>query len=350
MKRKKTNHLRLGVFVTLGMAVFIFAIYYIGAKNNLIGKTIAIKGIFNDVSGLRIGNNVRYSGINVGTVTGISLANDSLVLVELSIDTDFQHAIKKNSRMIIASEGVMGNRVINIMPGSPDAAPINIGDNLPTLEAIKTDAILQDLKRSSQNASQLTKNLVAISEKINRGEGLFGKLFTDTALRNNITRISINTSNLTEDFAQISTKLNQQQSALGKLLTDTTLGENIEKMGHDLEASAQHLNSITSKIDQGEGIFGKIFTDTSFTSNLNQASQHLNYTTAQSREIADNLKAISGELAKGGGLIKRLIYDSAFADSVETTVYNINKSAKELDEAAKKVKNNWFIRLFTKKE
>ncbi|MFO7939679.1 MAG: MlaD family protein [Bacteroidales bacterium] len=350
MNRKATHFLRLGLFVSVGLALFIIAIYYIGAKNNLIGKTITLRGIFTDVSGLRIGNNVRYSGINVGTVTDISLANDSLVLVEMSVEKNMQQVIRKDSRLAIGSEGVMGNKIMSVTPGTPNAPTINHFDTLPTVETVKFEAILFELKKSSQNATQITENLVAITHKINRGEGIFGKLFSDTVLSNNLTRISLHTANLTRDFSHISEKLNQEEGAFGKLLTDSSVGMQLETITSDLAYAITDLRKVMHKLEQGESLFGKILTDTAFSANLNTMSANLQYTLLQSRQVADNLEIISTEMVKGRGLVNRLLLDTAFADSIETTVQNINQTAKELEEAAKKVKSNWFIRSFSRKE
>ena len=350
MKKDVTHVLRLGVFVTLGILFFIVAIYYIGAKNNLFGKTINLKGIFADVSGLRIGNNVRYSGINVGTVADISLANDSLVMVELTIETEMLKVLRKDSKMAIGSDGVMGNKVINIIPGTSAAPYINDHDTLPTLETLKFDAILSELKTSSQNATLITRNLVSITNKINRGEGLFGKLLTDTALGNNLTRISDNTANLTSHFAEISNKLNGEEGTLGKFLTDTALSKRIDSISFNLINATASLQAILAKAEQDIGSFGKINADSSYSGNLREATDNLQYTLKQSRKIADNLEYISNEIIKGKGLLTRLLTDTALADSIELTIKSINQSALELEEAAQKVKSNWFIRTFSPKD
>lgn len=350
MKKTATHVLRLGVFVTIGILLFIVAIYYIGAKNNLFGKTISLKGIFADVSGLRIGNNVRYSGINVGTVADITLANDSLVMVELTIETEMLKVLRQDSKMAIGSDGVMGNKVINITPGTSTSPYINDCDTLPTLETLKFDAILSELKTSSQNATEITNNLVSITNKINRGEGIFGKLLTDTTMGNNLSRISENTADLTSHFAEISDKLNRKEGTLGKLLTDTTLSKRIDSIAINLKNSTASLQTILAKVEHGEGIFGKIYTDSSLSGNLHDVSNNLQYTLQQSRKIADNLEYISNQMIRGKGTLSRLLIDTALADSIELTLKNINQSAIELEEAAKIVKTNWFIRTFSPKD
>ena len=76
----------------------------------------------------------------------------------------------------------------------------------------------------------------------------------------------------------------------------------------------------------------------------------MDYTAEKTKILSENLVKITNEITEGQGLISRLIYDTAFADSIEIAVQNVNKGAKEVEEAAKVVKRNWLIRLFSKKE
>ena len=74
MKKNTSNKIRLGIFVSLGIVVFILGIYFIGERQQLFRSTFRLSGVFKDVAGLQAGNNVRLSGINVGTVENISIS------------------------------------------------------------------------------------------------------------------------------------------------------------------------------------------------------------------------------------------------------------------------------------
>ncbi len=350
MRKSKRNNIRLGVFVTLGILIFIFAIYYIGDQSNRFGNTISINGIFKDVSGLKVGNNVRFSGINVGTVNNVSIINDTLVRVDVNVQKDIQRFIRTDSKMEIASDGLMGNKVINILSGSQDKPAVEAGATLKTLEVVKIDEILNELNTSSKNVSMLTENLVNITDKLKEGEGIFGKLFTDEAFSRDITTISKNTATLTENISSISQKINEEQGPIGKLLSDTALSKQLTVVGNNLEKSSIELAQITEKINKGEGAFGKAFTDTSFLSNLSKVSADLTYTSERSKAISANLENLTKVINEGDGLLYRVVYDTAFADSVENAIIQVNKSAKELDEAARVVKSNWLLRLFSRKK
>ena len=342
--------IRLGFFIILGIAIFAYAIYVIGKQRNLFGNTFTVNGIFKDVSGLKVGSNVRYSGINVGTVSNVQLINDTLVQVQVTLENKVRKFIREDSRMEIGTEGVMGNKVLNITPGTPNRPVVDEGDVLGTVEAVKIDDILEELKKSSVNTTVVTKNLAEITEKINQGEGIFGKLFTDTSFTNNLDQISRNTAMLTRNFSTITNNINKEEGVVGKLLSDTTLAGEFDQAGRNLLESTRQLQEITQKINQGGGMFGKMFTDTAFTRDLGVSARNLRYTTQQTRTISENLTRITQQIESGRGVINKLLTDSVFADSLDGTLKNINHSAKELDKAAETIRKNWFIKTFSSKK
>jgi len=117
MKKTTSEKLKLGVFVILGLILFVTGIYFIGQKQNLFGKMITISANFNNVSGLQHGNNVRYSGINVGTVKSITMVNDSTIKIDMNIEEKMVKHIKKDAIATIGTDGLVGNMIVNIIPG-----------------------------------------------------------------------------------------------------------------------------------------------------------------------------------------------------------------------------------------
>lgn len=86
MEKTNAEKFKLGIFVIVGLVLFVTAVYFIGNKKNMFGKTTTISALFNNVNGLQLGNNVRYAGINIGTVTTIEMLNDTVIKVEMSIE------------------------------------------------------------------------------------------------------------------------------------------------------------------------------------------------------------------------------------------------------------------------
>src|SRR5512133_577022 len=95
---------RLGLFVVGGLALFVLAIFIIGKQKNLFNPVFKLTTAFYNVSGLQVGNNIRFSGINVGTVNNISILNDSTVMVEMLIKKNVRQFIKSDCMVAIGSE------------------------------------------------------------------------------------------------------------------------------------------------------------------------------------------------------------------------------------------------------
>lgn len=343
MKNKQRRSLIVGIFVTLGMAIFIFAIYFVGKKENLFGSPVKISAIFSDVKGLREGDKVRLSGISIGTVTSLSFMEDNRVIVQMSLDETQVKFVKKDSHVTIGSEGLMGSKVVMIIPGNITGPQIEKFDVLNTIEQVDLDDIMMEVNKSSQNIAVVSSELISITKKINRGDGIFGKIFTDTTLTRNLDDATRNINHITKNLYELSDKVNQGKGIVGKLFADTTLTNELGSAGKEIEEIAKNLRQITEKINKGEGIFGRMFTDTSLTSNLFVTSQNLQYT-------SKNLSSLTEKLNNDSSALNLLIDNVAFADSLELLMERINIGVLEATDAAIAVQSSGLIRLFSKKK
>lgn len=184
--------IRLGLFIIIGIALFVLAIFVIGKQRNLFNPVFKITSTFYNVSGLQVGNNVRLFGINVGTVDQISIINDSTVRVDMLIRTDVNRFIKKDSEIAIGSEGLIGDRLLIITQGSSDADIVGNGDNLISEEPVETDAIMASLRVTAGNAEIISQELAEIMVKINSGKGTLGRLIQDSTISANFNQTMVN--------------------------------------------------------------------------------------------------------------------------------------------------------------
>jgi phospholipid/cholesterol/gamma-HCH transport system substrate-binding protein len=192
MKKKNNHSATLGVFVFLGVLFFTVGIYFIGKKQQLFNTTFRISGIFKDINGLQVGNNVRFSGINVGVVENIAIVTDTTVKVEMNIDENARKFIKSDARAIVGSDGLMGNKIVSIIPGSPDQKEIADNATIGTSTPVSFDEILERLKAAGTNAANITEDLAVITDNIRSGNGTIGKLFMDTLFAKNIDQTIVN--------------------------------------------------------------------------------------------------------------------------------------------------------------
>ena len=186
MPKESNYKWKLGAFSIGALIVVVSAIYYIGQQKNKFGSVLHVYALFNSVSGLKNGSNVRLGGIDVGTVDAISLVTDTTVQVDMIIQKKVQKFIKKDARASIGSEGLMGDKVVTITAGTPGQQVVQNGDSLRANAPIETDAIISSLKTSADNAAIITGNLADISSRIKSGKGALGKLLHDTTLSSNI--------------------------------------------------------------------------------------------------------------------------------------------------------------------
>lgn len=199
---KENFKIRLGFFVVGGLALFVIAIFIIGKQKNLFDPVITVSTTFYNVSGLQVGNNVRFSGINVGTVDKIEIINDSMVKVDILVKKSVQEFIKTDSEVGIGSEGIIGDRLLTISRGGARSRVVRDGDVLSSSEPIETDAIVASLEVTALNAELISYDLAEIIGDINSGRGTLGRLIQDTTMARNLSETMDNLESSSEDLEQ----------------------------------------------------------------------------------------------------------------------------------------------------
>lgn len=184
--------IRLGLFVVIGLVLFTLAIFLIGRQKNLFDPVFKLTSTFNNVSGLQVGNSVRFAGINVGTVDNINIINDSTVKVDLLIKNDVKKFIKADCQASIGSEGLIGDKLVVISQGQNSGKEVQEGQMLKSSEPVETDAIIASLQVTAENFEIISDNLAQIMVKINSGKGTLGRLIQDTTIAQNLNQTIVN--------------------------------------------------------------------------------------------------------------------------------------------------------------
>nr|WP_294775366.1 MlaD family protein [uncultured Flavobacterium sp.] len=315
MEKTASQKIRLGIFVIIGLTFFVLAIYFIGNKQQMFGKTEHLKAVFTNVGGLQLGNNVRFSGINVGTVRGIEIINDSTISVDMQIDEEIFPHIKKDAVATIGSDGLVGSVIINIIPGKGNMTAVKPGDVIQSQNRVRTDDMLTTLNVTNQNAAQLTVDLLKITNEINQGKGTIGVLLRDTVMAKDLKATIHNLRITTEKTSQTMDNLNKQIAALDNkdnvigVLKDTVVGNKIRKVVTNLDASSQEINKVVS-----------------------------------------NLNATILNIKEGKGAINYLSNDPKLVKKIDSTMTNINEASKKLNENLEALKSNFLFRGYFKKQ
>ena len=207
---------KLGMFVILGVGLFMITIYLIGKNQNIFGSTFELKSQFKNVSGLKEGNNVRFSGINVGTVKDIEFISDSAVMVSLVIKEDVQKFIKTDAIASIGSDGLMGDKVLTISPGTSSNKMVQDKATIRSFKAVDMEDLMKGLNKSVDNAQIITTQLSEFSTKINKGKGALNKVLTDEEFADNFDVTIQNLKASSEEFVVFTTKMNDKNGTLSR--------------------------------------------------------------------------------------------------------------------------------------
>jgi phospholipid/cholesterol/gamma-HCH transport system substrate-binding protein len=301
--KKSSNYIwKLGMFVLLGLTLFVVTIYFIGKNKNLFADTFHLKSQFKNVSGLKVGNNVRFSGINIGTVKNIEFLSDSAVVVDLIIKEEIQQFIKQDATASIGSDGLMGDKVLTISPGTASNKIVKNNATIKSTTAVELEDLMIGLRKSVDNAEIITMQLSEFSLKINKGKGALNKVLTDEEFANGITKTIANLQTSSNEFVLFTQKMNDENGTLSKLMTNPNYANSVEITLKNLEKSSNEFEVFTKKLNNDKGILSK------------------------------------------------LVSNERLAISLDSSLTNIEKGSKSLLEIEEAAKNNFLLRGFFKKK
>ncbi|MDB5063322.1 MAG: transporter permease [Mucilaginibacter sp.] len=299
----------------LGVVVFVIGVLTLGGQNKSFVKSIHISSTFSDVSGLKKGNNVWFSGVKVGVIKAIRFTGVSQVDVDMSIEASSQQYIHRNAGVRISSDGLIGNKIVVIDGGSPQAPIVQDGDVLQSEKLLSTDDIMKTLQQNNQNLLAITTDFKALGHQILAGKGTVGALLADStmavqlrAAMRNLQMATQSASLMAVQLNRFGNKMNTKGGLADKLLTDTVAFNRIQESVAKLKEAANNATILTN--------------------NLNKASNKLNST--------DNIMGV-------------LLNDPAGAAKVQSTLNNLQQSSVKLNEDLEAVQHNFLLKGFFKK-
>jgi phospholipid/cholesterol/gamma-HCH transport system substrate-binding protein len=318
LAKQTFNNIRLGLFVLAGMLFLVFTLYMLGKNKNLFGSTFMLKAHFENVNGLKAGNNVRFAGIEVGTVKKVKILNDTLIEVSMAVDTKVKKFILKNAEVTIGTDGLVGNKVINITTVQQRADPVTNGDLLITKKSTDTEEMLKTLSNTNENIAFISQELKLTVQRLNNSKALWA------------------------------------------LLNDSTISPAIKKSLKNIQMTSvkanefvSGLNDIAIDVKSGKGSVGALLTDTVFVHNLNEAvykiqqvGDNANTLAAKLNEITDDIKS---DMNNGKGTASLILKDSSFAGHINKTIENIEQATEALNQNMEALKHNILFRGYFRK-
>lgn len=318
MAKDTGNNIKLGVFVIAGLLLLVTGLYIIGKNHSMFGSKFELKARFSNVSGLVPGNNVRFSGIQAGTVKSLEIINDTTIEVVFLIDKKTRDYIRKNAIASIGTEGLMGNKVVNIYPGKGEAAMAEEGDMLATKPIADMEDAMETLYTTNDNVRRISEQLLSTMERINGSPALWG-ILEDSTLPVHL-RVSL---------------------------------VNIRKASNDISHAAADLDEMVKGVAQGEGVAGLLLKDTSAKRSLSTAILNIQNASAEADQLVTKLDKMvmdieSGRDSSAAGLI---LGDTSVVGSINRSLSNIEAGTASFSENMEALKHNFLFRgYFRKKE
>lgn len=319
MKKKSVNAIKLGIFVLTGLALLILALYLLGRNKTLFGSRFELKAQFRDVNGLLVGNNVRFSGIDVGSVLNIKIMNDTVIEVTMNLDKKMKGFIRNNSVATIGTDGLIGNRVVNISPVGGNMPFVSGGEMLPSKEDIDTKQMLETLSKTNQTVAKIA------------------------------------------DEVLVTVRLVNSSSELATLLNDKSLSLNLRRSLQNLHESTRNASVLmenavaTLKLaSTGKGTLATLLTDTTLSLELRQAVTQVKTLENSADRLVKDLNTLTltveKDLSQGSGSVNALLRDSVMANRLRATIENAEKGSAAFAQDMEALKSNFLFRRYFKKQ
>ena len=310
---KRIANTKLGIVVIASLLFLVFALYMIGKNQNIFGRSFTITAVVENVNGLVPGNNVRFQGMDVGTVKSVEMMGDTSIHITLLVHKSMQSFIKKNALTSINTDGLMGNKILQILPQEEYAEAIEEGDILYPAKQIETDEILEKLSASGKYLELTLINLAEITEKLNESEAIW-EVLSDPDL-------SADLKGAVREF---------------------------RLAGANASAMAKAGKELVLTLEQGDGLVNNLFTDSLMNENFEKSLEQLEQTSADAAEMMVSMKNFVQNIQKGEGTAGLILSDSAFRKQMVLTLENIESATYKLNENMEAMKSNFLFRKYYK--
>jgi phospholipid/cholesterol/gamma-HCH transport system substrate-binding protein len=303
----------VGIFVVLGLVFLVAGILVIGNIHQTFSKKLRVTTLFNDVNGLQKGSNIWFSGVKIGTVKQVDFYGASQVKVVMNIDREAQQYIRKDAKVKISADGLIGNKILVIYGGSERVSFVTEDDTLGVEKAISTEDMMTTLQENNVNLVSITSDFKIIAKKLAAGEGTIGKLLNDDAVFNNIEATT----------ASLNAASNKAQQLMASL------------------------NTFTSKLNQKGTLANDLVTDTVMVASLRSTVKELNQVAGHASAFISDLKQSANDPKS---MVGTLLKDEQSAAHLKETMKNLDSGSKKLDEDLEALQHNFLLRKYFRKK
>ena len=310
MKSTNRKAIIVGIFVFIALVIVVAGVLTLGGQKKSFVRAVRISAVFKDINGLAVGNNVWFAGVKIGTIKDIRFDNRAHVVVEMNIEDRVRKYIRQDAKAKISSDGLIGNKIVVVYGGTPQAPVVNDHSVLSVETAPNSDEMLATLQANNQNLLAITGNIKVISDRIAAGQGSLGKLLSSDALYND---------------------LQATMSALQQTVA------HVKSLSGDL-------SSYTAKFNQPGTLASDLVSDTVIFDRLRNAAAQINDVTEKSNQVIGQLTLATAKLNDPSTPVGTLLGDKKFATDLKATLGNLESASYKLDENMEALQHNFLLR------
>jgi phospholipid/cholesterol/gamma-HCH transport system substrate-binding protein len=295
------DQLKVGLTILVGLGILGAAVYYIGRAANIFADRYSLVAFLPEAPGLREGGSVMIAGQMAGTIEEISFLpvdGDTTrnLEVRMSINEALREQVRGDSKVKVRTLGLLGDKVLDIRPGTPRYAALVANDTVPVEPSLDYDAILAKAAGAVDDVVILARDFRQITAGLVRGEGTVGQLLTNRELYDQFTGTMARTNAV---LARVQTS----RGTVGRLLDDPQLY-------NEMVGLVSSMNTLVTQVNTSEGTVGKLLRDTTLYANLVGITQG-----------GDSLMTM---LTQGDGLANKLLTDQTLYDQVNKLVTDLS--------------------------
>ena len=344
VKQHKWAKLKVGLVVTIAILIIFLAVMFAGNIDKLFSPRVLIYAMVNDVKGLREGSPVWFSGVEIGAVKSIEFTIQRKVSIAMSIESGTLSYLKKDSQANIMTLGLLGDKYVEITPGSHEAAGLKAEDTITGKTQIEIQDVVQTSQASIAKLVDFVGMLESILVKVETGKGTIARFIQDPAVYDNLKEaikeltslvrkiesgkgtmsrvlnedtLYVDLASSVEDVKLFARSLKESEGTLNKLIRDPLLYNRFQEASASLDTFAQKLSS-------SKGTVNKLIEDESLYENINSASEKFN--------------RVLGRIEQGEGLMGSLVRDDELSGELKSALKELNALMKDIKENP----NNYF--------
>jgi phospholipid/cholesterol/gamma-HCH transport system substrate-binding protein len=281
------SQVKIGLLVLIALTVLVAMIMNLEEGLGLLSRQTKFRAVVDHTQGLKVGGPVRMNGVDIGNVHRITIAGDSpRVEITFAVKSNVVPHIREDASVIIRPMGLLGDKMIEILPGTPSKSPLAPGGVLVGQAEADIGGIASTATDTIENVNSAIKELQRLLLTISQGEGTAGKLLTDPALYDRSAKVLEKIEIASEKSIALLDKVDRGEGTIGRLMTDKELYDRANRAVKELNDLAirlnnqngtlvkltdpalyQRLEALTSrgeqllnKVENGEGTIGKLVT------------------------------------------------------------------------------------------